>query len=73
MAKTIALNNVISEDVEEIEWEQLSMSDFYADDYIDIMSYSRPINIGWIDVSVLDLFNIPITNNDAIKDLLKKE
>lgn len=72
MAKTISLNDIISEDIEELEWDYLNMSDFYVDDYRDIMRYSLPVNIKWTDVSILDLFNIPLTTDDAIVDFIKK-
>lgn len=70
--KTITLQDIWEKEVKS-DWEKLiDMSDFYVEDYKEIIRYLRPININWIDASILDLFNIPLTTDDEIKDFIFK-
>ncbi len=70
--KTITLQDIWEKEIKS-DWEKLiDMSDFYVADYEEIIRYLRPININWIDVSILDLFNIPLTTDNEIKDFILK-
>lgn len=50
----------------------VDMSDFYVNDYREIIGHLKPLRIWWVDVTVMDLFNIPLATDEWIKDFIKK-
>ncbi|MBW7954190.1 hypothetical protein H3C61_00020 [Candidatus Gracilibacteria bacterium] len=70
--KVITLQSIGQKEIKEDSERFIDMSDFYVEDYREIMRYLRPIKINNLDVTVLDLFNIPLTTDDAIKDFILK-
>lgn len=50
----------------------IDMTDFYVEDYRKIMSHLKPLHIWWLDVTVMELFNIPLGSDAEIKDFIMK-
>lgn len=50
----------------------IDMTDFYVEDYREIIWHLKPLNIGWIDVTIMDLFNIPLAWDKWIVDFIKQ-
>lgn len=53
----------------------IDMTDFYVEDYREIVTYQKPLNI-WndnqkVDVTVMDLFNIPLATDKGIIDFIR--
>ncbi len=46
----------------------IDMSDFYSDDYSEIVKYHKPLTINGVDVTVMDLFNLPLYTDDFSTD-----
>jgi len=51
----------------------IDMSDFYVEDWEDIVRHQKPLNINWLDVTVLDLFNIPYEDDASIEKFIKEK
>lgn len=70
--KTITLQDIWEKEIKTDSEKFIDMSDFYIEDYREIMRYLRPIKVNNLDVTILDLFNIPLTTDDAVKDFIFK-
>lgn len=69
--KTISLQDVCEKCTCKDEEHYIDMTDFYIDDYRDIITHLKPLNIWWNDVTVMDLFNIPLATDKWIIDFIK--
>jgi hypothetical protein len=49
----------------------IDMTDFYTEDYREIIWHLKPLHIGWVDVTIMDLFNIPLATDRWIIDFIK--
>lgn len=43
----------------------MDMTEFYSNDYSDIIKYHKPLTINGVDVTVMDLFNLPLDTDFA--------
>lgn len=72
VSKVISWNDILEKCHEKETEHYIDMSDFYADDYREIISHLKPLHIWWLDITVMDLFNLPLATEDWIKDFIKK-
>lgn len=70
--KTITAQDVCEKCACKEQEHFIDMSDFYVDDYRKIISHLKPLNIWGVDVTVMDLFNIPLDTDAGIKDFIWK-
>ena len=77
--KPISLLKVCNKFTKKEEKEfYFNMTEFYVEDYEDILKHQKPINIKnsnnekWVDVTILDLFNIPLENDKEIINFIKE-
>lgn len=70
--KTITAQDICEKCACKDQEQLIDMSEFYVDDYRKIISHLKPIRIWWIDVTVMDLFNMPLASDDGIKDFIMK-
>ena len=73
--KTILLQDVCEKCTCKEEESFIDMTDFYVEDYREIVMHQKPLNIGnenqKVDVTVMDLFNIPLATDKGIIDFIK--
>ena len=70
--KTISLQDICEKCTYKEQEHFIDMTDFYVDDYVEIISHLKPLNIWWVDVTIMDLFNIPFNSDIEIIELIKK-
>lgn len=66
-AKIIWLQDVGERQPNKEQESLIDMTEFYPEDdsYSEIIKYQKPLNINWVDVTVMDLFNLPIDTDFA--------
>lgn len=69
--KTISMQDVCEKCTCKDEEQFIDMTDFYVEDYREIITHQKPLNIGGVDVTVMDLFNIPLGTDKGIIDFIK--
>lgn len=73
--KTILLQDVCEKCTCKEEESLIDMTDFYVEDYREIVTHQKPLNIGnedqKVDVTVMDLFNIPLATDKGIIDFIR--
>lgn len=69
--KTITIQDVCEKCTCKDKEHLIDMTDFYVEDYRDIITHLKPLNIWWVDVTVMDLFNIPLETDKWIINFIK--
>lgn len=69
--KTILLQDICEKCTCKEEESFIDMTDFYIEDYREIVTHQKPLNINGVDVTVMDLFNIPLGTDKGIIDFIK--
>lgn len=69
--KTILLQDICEEYTSNKNESFIDMTDFYIEDYREIVTHQKPLNINGVDVTIMDLFNIPLATDIGIIDFIR--